>query len=243
MNATRAPRRGTTVLSLTVSLIVLWGLPARAHPAFRPPEATAGEPTQLELVMEHDCDPRDGQPDPTTLVAIQVPEQLATAEALPTEGWTASADTDGSGRTTVIEWTVEQGAQPATPPTVPLRVTADTTTEPTALALVVLQECSSGSYLWGGGDDDEPPVRLTVAPGIYTAPSPPPTPSSSPTTEQAPETSPTPSTAAPSDDTVAAAADVEQDQGATVWLLLAMVVLAGAVGAGVIVRRRRGGHP
>lgn len=243
MTATRAPRRGTTVLSLTVSLVVLWGLPARAHPAFRPAGATAGEPTQLELVMEHDCAPRDGQPDPTTLVAIQVPEKLATAEALPSDGWTVSAEIDETGRTAVIEWTIEQDAQPATPPTLPLRVTPDSTTEPTRLELVVLQECSAGSYLWGGGDDDEPPVGLTVAPGTYTAPAPSPALPSPSITEQDPGTSPPTSTTAPSADVAADAADEEQDRSVAVWPLLGLVFLAAGVVAGVTLRRRPGGHP
>lgn len=233
-------RRGLAVLTLTVAAVSIAGGPAWAHPGLRPAEITAGEPTELELVTEHDCDPRDGEPAPTTLVAIQVPEELAAAEALPIEGWRTSAETDDDGRTTVIEWAVEEGAQPATPPTLPLRVTADTTTEATELELVVLQECTAGSYLWGGGDEDEPPVRLTVAAGTFAAASP--SPAASPATDE-PSTVTGPSTA-PSVDRPDDPATIEPNetpgQRATVWIVVLAILLAAAVATAVTLRRRRG---
>lgn len=237
MNARTGTRRGLALLALTAATTVLGVAPAWAHPGLRPAEVAAGESTGLELVMEHDCDPRDGEPSPTTLVAIQVPEELAAAAALPVEGWRTSAETDDAGRTTVIEWAVEEGAQPETPPTLPLRVTADTTIETTEVGLVVLQECSTGSYLWGGGDEDEPAVRLTVTPGTHTAPSPAlaPSPSLSPTADEEPSAAASPS-AAPDrpDDAATDQPDEEQDQGDTPWLvLLPALLLAAGTAAGL----------
>ena len=238
----RAIRRTTAVLALTVALGILGGGVAWAHPGLRPAEVTAGETSDLELVTEHDCDPSNGEPSPTTLVAIQVPPQLATAEPLPLEGWQTSTETDDSGRTTVIEWTVAEGEQPETPPTLPLRVTADTTDETTEVELVVLQECTTGSYVWGGGDPDEPPVRLTVAPGTYTPPSPSPSTSPAPTAAETagatPEPATTPSSEPTGDDGTMPDEDGQSSSMPAVLLVITALIVAG--GVAVLVYRRRG---
>lgn len=240
MTTSTATRRGLAALALALGATILGAVPAWAHPGLRPAEVAAGESTELELVIEHDCDPRDGEPSPTTLVAIQVPEELAAAAALPVEGWRTSAETDDAGRTTVIEWAVEEGAQPETPPTLPLRVTADSTTETTEIGLVVLQECSTGSYLWGGGDEDEPAVRLTVTPGTHTPPSPSPSPS---TEEASPAVTPSASDPSdPPDDGGSDRAEGDQGQGGTVWWVVVALLLAASAVAAVTLRRRRGGR-
>lgn len=248
----RSPRRrpwwrAATIAGTTAALLLLGGGVALAHPALRPAEAPAGEPTELELVMEHDCDPVDGADDPTTSVAIQVPEALASTEALPLTGWETSSETDGEGRTTVIEWTVADGALPETPPTLPLRVTPDTADEPLDLDLVVLQECAEGSYLWGGGDEDEPPVALTVTPGTFDRPTP--TTASTPAATTSPTATPTPSAPTPTAPATAPTSGSDpsspsDESGAfepVLWALGAFAAAAVAVGLLALRRRRTDG--
>lgn len=246
VTTTTTVRRGTTALAFTIAVSVLGAGTAWAHPGLRPSEVTAGEATDLELVTEHDCDPSNGEPSPTTLVAIQVPPELAAAEPLPLAGWQTSTEVDDSGRTTVIEWTASDTAPPETPPVLPLRVTADTTQEITEVELVVLQECTVGSYVWGGGDPDEPPVRLTVAPGTYTPPSPSPSPSPAPTASSAASATPAPAVTPSSEPTGDDTATTDEDgQGSSAMLAVLIVVGAlVAVGAGVAVvhRGRRKGE-
>lgn len=245
----RRLRRTITVAGITVLLAMIGGGVAIAHPALRPAEVPAGEPAELELVMEHDCDPVNGADDPTTAVAIQVPDAIAAAEALPLSGWQTGSETDGEGRTTVIEWTVEEGASPDTPPTLPLRLTPATASESLDLDLVVLQECSEGSYLWGGGDEDEPPIALTVTPGTYEepteaathTPAATPTPSSAPTSSNPPASAPTSTepTAAPS-----LSAQPEEPSGTlgpVLWALGAFTAAAAAIGLFTLRRRRSDG--
>lgn len=238
-------RRATAALVFTITMSMVGIGPAWAHPGLRPAEVTAGEAAEVELVVEHDCDARDGEPSPTTLVAIQVPPELATAEPLPLAGWQTRTEVDDSGRTTVIEWTVAGDEQPETPPVLPLRVTADTTEETTEVELVVLQECTAGSYVWGGGDPDEPPVRLTVAPGTYTPPSPSPSPSPAPSAAQTSGATPEPTMAPSSEPARDGRATTDQDgedgQGGSmpVVLLVATALVAAGVVAEVA-RRRRG---
>ena len=242
---TARPLRRSAVLLVAAGAVASGAGPALAHPGLRPAEVVAGEPTELELVVEHDCDPRNGEPSPTTSVAIQVPPELAVVEPLPLEGWRTSAEVDDAGRTTVVEWAVAEGERPGTPPVLPLRVVADTAQETAELQLVVLQECSAGDYLWGGADEGQPPVRLTVSPGTYTPPSPTPDPTPEPAPSDAASVSPQPEDGSAGPSTGAAgtvASDGRQPDDVPV-VPLAVTGLAVAAVAAVVVRTRRGGRP
>lgn len=162
---TRAARAVLVAVWVVVVMLLSAGV-ADAHPGFRPDEIEAGVPSTVDLVIEHDCDAVGGVEAPTTVVAIQVPDALATVEPLHLPGWRTSTESDESGRTTTVQWTAEADADRDAPPILPVRLTARTTDDPMTIALVVLQECSRGSYLWGGGDDREPPVSLRILPGV-----------------------------------------------------------------------------
>lgn len=234
-------RRAIGLAVVQVSVLGALLSPALAHPGFRPSSIPAGEPTEIDLVIEHDCEAGGGGVSPTRSVAVQVPEAIAIAEALPEAGWETASETDDDGRTTVVTWSATE-ERPATPPTLRLRLTPATQTSSTRLELRVLQECDEGSYLWGGARDDEPPVVLTVTPGVLPETSPSPTPDTTPSTAPpAPTTpaNPDPPLATVSDAPSPTDSDSAGNDDVRLPIILASVVTIAGLTA-IVARRRRG---
>ena len=168
------PVRG---LVLALALVVVAPTTVWAHPGFAPSSVVAGEPTEVELAVAHGCELPGGGIEPTTVVALQVPEQVAEVRPLDRDGWTSSIERDPTGLTAVIEWTALPDTVESEPPTFGLVVTGDTLEAAATLPFTVYQGCETGDHLWGAGDPDEPPVDLEVLPGVYVPPARP-TPSS-----------------------------------------------------------------
>lgn len=212
--------------------------PAWAHPGFRPSSIPAGEVSEIDLVIEHDCETGGGGASPTRSVAVQVPPAIAMAEALPQPGWETASETGDNGRTTVVEWSATE-QRPTTPPTLVLRITPRTQTSSTQIELLVAQDCDEGSYLWGGGTPDEPPVTLTITPGVLPEPSPAPSVTPSDATSARPsETNPTTPTT-PSDPAPPTPSEPEAEPaGGRNGLILAVVLAVVAGGVIVLVARR-----
>jgi uncharacterized protein YcnI len=117
----------------------------------------AGSDATVTLRPTHGCDGR-----PTVEVAIRAPVPAATAGEV--DGWTATATSDGAGRT-VLTWT--GGSLPATATgAFPVTFTAPDT--PGALlTFPAVQRCDDGAELaWISGDPgaDNPAPRLLILP-------------------------------------------------------------------------------
>ena len=160
------------VVVATTVLATLTATAAWAHPGFRPDEVAAGEQTEVEMAIAHDCEVPGGGTSPTTVVDVQVPDGIAEVEPLERDGWTLNLVGDADGSIMRAEWTRDDGATEAEPPVFGLLVTPTTQVSVTTIPWKVYQGCESGEYRWGAGSEDEPSVGLTVTPGTYTPPSP-----------------------------------------------------------------------
>lgn len=234
------------VVVVTTALAALTTMPAAAHPGFRPDEVPAGERTDVELAMAHDCEVPGGGTSPTTVVDVQIPEAVGDVEPLERDGWTLNLAGDADGSILRVEWTRDAGTTEAEPPVFRLLVTPATQESTATIPWKVYQGCETGEYRWGAGSEGEPSVDLTVTPGTYTprtaSPIPRPTPSAKPTTSA----SPAPIT---SDRTTPANREQLDDQGPRAasptsgppWLLLAAISIA-LVTAALWLLRARFGH-
>lgn len=235
----------THVIVATTVLATLTTAPAWAHPGFRPAEVPAGEQTEVELAIAHDCEVSGGGTSPTTVVDVQIPDAIAEVEPLERDGWTLNLAGDANGSILRAEWTSDVGTTEAEPPAFRLLVTPATQESTTTIPWKVYQGCETGEHRWGAGSEDEPAVDLTVTPGTYTpptaAPTSAPTPSASPSTPA----STTPTTSGPA--TRAGAETVDEQglgtggpSGGPPWLLLAAVTVALVAVALWLLRGRLG---
>lgn len=239
------PRVSVIVAAIVVA--TLTAAPAWAHPSFRPDEVPAGEPTEVELTIAHDCEVPGGGTSPTTVVDVQVPDGIAAVEPLERDGWTLNLAGDADGSILRVEWTRDDGTTETEPPVFGLLVSPATQASVTTIPWKVYQGCESGEYRWGAGSEDEPSVDLTVTSGTY---SPPPAATASPS-EASPSGNSSPATT-PGDAPQSApgAGDAPDEGGSTAaerpaagtgprwaFVLLVLVAVGGAGGAWWVRRR------
>lgn len=254
--------RRAAVLATGATLLVAG--PAAAHPYVDGGEIPVDSLAETTLDLAHGCDSEDdaaGQP--TTEVALEVPEWLRVVEAEEPDGWLLELEEDDDGRIVEVVWLDDGGAEPA--PTFDLDVVA--AGEPgEERHLGVFQACDDRSHRWIGTSDepaDDPAVAVTLVEADPDAPPPPePEPDAAdgdgdePAGEDATDDAIEPEgddaggeddavdeDAADGDgdpaedDPIEVAADADDTGSGLAWLVLA-VAIVGLVVAGVLVRRR-----
>lgn len=233
--------RYPTVMIMISLLVALSSAPAWAHPGFRPDEVPAGEQTEVELAIAHHCERPGGGISPTTVVAVQIPDAIAEVVPLDLNGWSVDGPSTSDSGSREFQWTAEQTTPDADPPVFRLRVVPDTQQTAITVEWKVFQGCEEGSHLWGGGSADEPPVRLTVTPGVYDAPDP--SPSDATVDEPSPPITPDPDTptAATTAPTTQAAEDDRGQSPAsgTPWIPVATTAAVALTGLAIWVGRHR----
>ena len=181
------PFRRAVLLALAALLAL--ALPASAHPFVRGGEAPVDSLAEVTLAMAHGCGTEDaGGGDPTTEIAMEVPEDVRIVEVAEVEGYAADLEQDDDGRTEVVTWTATDGGVPA--PDLPFE--AVFSGEPgDEVYLKVFQGCDGFSYRWIGTPDepaDDPAVRLQLIEADPDRPAPDPEPAPEPDPEpEAPE--------------------------------------------------------
>jgi uncharacterized protein YcnI len=249
-------RRPLTVSTLVAAVVAATALPAGAHPSFTEEGASvpAGSLTTQILAMAHGCGTEsDAGGDPTTEVAVEVPEEFSYVEALEVEGYEVTTEGDGPVPE-VITWTATDGGVPA--PELPIELVVDG--EPGDVVFVrVFQGCDGFSYRWVGTPDepaDDPAVRLTLTDPDPDAP-PPPTPTDPPVTADEPEEGDEPAADEPADEDGQAGTDDEvtsvedlpteppEDEGGGFgWLPIVLGAIVLAALGGLLGARRRPVH-
>jgi uncharacterized protein YcnI len=246
-----------------LALATLLVLPAAAgaHPFFREREAPASSLATLTLDLVHGCDvdgdghahggDDDGLGEPTTYVAMELPAAVTYVDPADAAGWVVALEED-DGRVAVVSWTEAGGAEPAPRFELDLVVEGD---EGDEVYFRVVQECDGAVYRWIGTPDDpadDPAVRLTLTAPDPDRPPPAPEPATpegeatadetAPEPEPAPEEPPAPGEPA-ADDPEPAAAAPGADTGVAwpVAAVIALGLLAIAIGVGTVMRRRREG--
>lgn len=163
-------------LAAGVVLAVLPAVPASAHPGVAGGEIPVDSLATITLAMAHGCDSEDADAgEPTTEVALEVPDWLRIVEVPETDPWTVElehATDDGSVVETVV-WATDDPQ--VVPPSFELDVVADGEVGDERY-LSVFQGCETGSYRWVGTPDepaDDPAVRVVLAEPDPDAPPPP----------------------------------------------------------------------
>lgn len=251
--------RSVTLAAATAAVLVGSALPASAHPFFTDgATAPAGSLTTLTLAMAHGCGTEtDAGGDPTTQIAVEVPEQVSYLEPGDVDGYTVEVEGEEGAVPEVVVWTATDGGEPAPELTMDLVVDGDAGDE---VYVGVFQGCDGFEYRWVGTPDEpaeDPAVRLTLGAPDPDAPPPP-----APTEAVEPEdgaTEPDDGAAEPDDTTLEEEADEASDDQATTvedlpteppedeaaglgwWpLVLGAIVLAGVGGLlGTLLARRR----
>lgn len=265
------PRTVRRAAALAAVATLLVAAPASAHPFFRGGEAPVDSLATLTLDLAHGCDDEAaGGGDPTTDVAMEVPDWMRIVEVAETDGWLVELETDGEGRVEVVSWTDDGGAEPA--PTFDLDVVVSG--EPGEERFVRLfQACDGAEYRWIGTPEepaDDPAVRLRLVEADPDNPAPPaPDPEPEPGIEEEDATTEDDATAgtatdgqddvteeeasedeaaeedAPVDevDGDPLAADAEESGGlAWLWIVVAILAAVGLV-AGLVRARRQSPGP
>ncbi|MCC5947284.1 MAG: hypothetical protein JJT89_02415 [Nitriliruptoraceae bacterium] len=183
----RHVRRAWSTAALTLALSVLLVLPAAAHPFIRGGEAPVDSLASLQLDLAHGCASETaGEGDPTTEVALEVPEWMWIAAVPEPDGWEVSFETDPEGFATVVVWDARDATEPA--PVFDLDVVVEGEAGEERF-LSVFQACDDFSYRWIGTPDepaDDPAIRLRLVAADPDAPAPERTPIAPPE-EEAPE--------------------------------------------------------
>jgi uncharacterized protein YcnI len=266
----RTLRRAVALAAVATLLVAV---PASAHPFFRGGEAPVDSLATLTLDLAHGCeDEAAGEGDPTTDVAMEVPEWMRIVEVAEADGWLVELETDDDGRVEVVSWTDDGGAEPA--PTFDLDVVVSGEVGDERFVRL-FQACEGFEYRWIGTPDepaDDPAIRLRLVEADPDNPAPPePEPEPEPSTDDeadatedeaaeatedtdasddAPGDEATEDDAADEDAEVAdevegdpLAADADDDGGlAWLWLVLAALVVVGLL-AGLVRARRQGPGP
>ena len=259
LDVRRSVRRGL-VAALGVTLLV--AAPAAAHPFVRGGELPVDSLATMTLAMAHGCGgDGGGEEEPTTEVALEVPDWLRIVEVAETDGYTSELETDADGTVTAVVWNVDGEGEPA--PDFDLDVVA-TGTEGDERYLGVFQACAEGSYRWVGTPDepaDDPAIGVTLLAADPDSPAPPPdeaaveegpdepaatedAPTDETTTDAAPTDEPTTgevtTDASPvEDDDPAAVEDPADDENGLGTVLLIALLVVMAVMAGLLFSRRR----
>jgi uncharacterized protein YcnI len=165
-------RRGT-LGALVVTVLV--ALPAAAHPFVRGGEAPVDSVATITLAMAHGCGTEDsGGGDPTTEIALEVPDQMRVVEVAEDPEYTAAYEVGDDGRIEVITWTATGEGEPAPDLEFDAVLTGEVGDE---VYLRVFQGCEGFAYRWIGTPDDpadDPAVRVTLVEADAAAPPPPP---------------------------------------------------------------------
>jgi uncharacterized protein YcnI len=266
MHVSFPPRcwRRATLGALAATLLVV--LPAAAHPFVRGGEAPVDSIATITLAMAHGCGTEEsGGGDPTTEIALEVPDQLRVVEVAEDPEYTAAYEVDDDGRIEVITWTASGDGEPAPDVEFDAVITGEVGDE---VYLRVFQGCEGFSYRWIGTPDDpadDPAVRITLVEADAAAPPPPPDEATPAEVEAAPEPEApedeAPEDEAPDTDSEAdvdgevgadaaadddAAVDLEtdaagDDEGGGLPVVIPIVVALVLAGLGVVLARRSRG--
>ncbi len=170
-------RRPLTVTAVATALLLALGVAsASAHPFVTDgATAPAGSLTTLTLAMAHGCGTEDDAGgDPTTEVALEVPDAFTYLAADDQDGYEVSTEGGEDGAVPeVVVWTATDGGVPA--PELRFDVVVDG--QPgDEVYLRVFQGCDGFEYRWIGTPDDpaeDPAVLLTLGDPDPDAPEPP----------------------------------------------------------------------
>ena len=163
---TRPTLRLRRAFILAIGATLVLAVPAAAHPFIQGGEAPVDSLATLTLDLAHGCSAEghahgDGE-EPTTEVALEVPEQMRIAEVPDVEGFEVELEADDDGRVEVVTWFATTSTAPA--PELPFD--AILSGEPgDEIYLRVFQACDDLSYRWVGTPDapaEDPAVRLTL---------------------------------------------------------------------------------
>lgn len=249
-------RRPLLTLAAAGGLLTLTAAPAAAHPFFADGATVpAASLASASLSMAHGCGTEtDGGGDPTSEVALEVPEQVSFIEAADHDGYELEIEGDGPVPE-VLVWTATDGGEPA--PVFDL----DLVVEGDEVFFRVFQGCDDFQYRWVGTPDDpadDPAVRLTLAAADPDAPPPP-----EPATDPEPEPSEEDDGADAPEEEAAAEDELDGDPDATdveelpteptgdegddggvgaLPIILGAIVLAG-LGALLVTKRRDAADP
>lgn len=167
----RAVRRAVV---LALGLLLVFAGPATAHPFFRGGEVPVDSLATLTLALAHGCaSETSGEGDPTTDVALEVPDWLRIVDVPEPEGWIVELETADDGRVEVVNWIDDGGAEPA--PDFDLDVVAQGEVGDERY-VSVFQACDDFVYRWVGTPDepaDDPAIRLTLVAADPDSPAPP----------------------------------------------------------------------
>ena len=260
------PRTWRRAAVLAAGATLLLAGPAGAHPYVHGGEIPVDSLAEITLDLAHGCDSEtEGAGQPTTEVAVEVPDWLRVVEADEPDGWSLEVVEDDDGRIVEVAWLADGSAEPA--PTFDLDVVASGEVGEERY-LGVFQACDDIAYRWIGTPDepaDDPAVSVTLVEADPDAP-PPPEPEEAVDDEEAAREDPgeedatddatedaTEDEGAEADDEaepdaaedddpaedepLEIAADADEGGGALAWILLGLAIV-GLVVAGVLVRRR-----
>jgi uncharacterized protein YcnI len=186
MSPSRVMRRA--VLLAAGTSLLLAG-PASAHPFIQGGEAPVDSLAELTLDLAHGCASETaGEGDPTTEVALEVPEWMRIVDVPEPDGWSVTLEPDDV-EVEVVTWANPDSDVPAPELTFEAVVSGDPGDE---RFLAVFQACDDFSYRWIGTPDepaDDPAIRLRLVAADPDRPAPP-----------EPEPEPEPESAAPDTD-------------------------------------------
>ena len=168
------PRTWRRAAVLAAGATLLLAGPASAHPYIHGGEIPVDSLAEITLDLAHGCDTEaEGEGQPTTEVAVEVPDWLRVVEADEPEGWTLEVEEDDDLRIVEVAWLDDGGAEPA--PTFDLEVVASGEVGEERY-LGVFQACDDITYRWIGTPDepaDDPGVSVTLVEADPDAPPPP----------------------------------------------------------------------
>ena len=163
---TRPTRQLRRAFILAIGATLLLAVPAAAHPFIQGGDAPVDSLASLTLDLAHGCsadgDAHGDGEEPTTEVALEVPEEMRITEVPDVEGFEVELEADGDGRVEVVTWIATTSTAPA--PELPFDavLSGDPGDE---IFLRVFQACDDLSYRWVGTPDapaEDPAVRLTL---------------------------------------------------------------------------------
>jgi periplasmic copper chaperone A len=221
----RAPR-ALAAVAVAAALLVWSAGPALAHVDLDPEEAVAGSTTVLTFSFHHG---RDGAP--TTSLTVQMPAGTAVLDLPDKDGWTTTVEPSDPP---VVVWDggeVPDGVEET------FDVEVRLPTEPGEVLFPAIQDGPAGELAWiaqegGASEADNPAPRMVLTPDLQVT-----------TTTEATTSTPVPATDEVGLDDGTQAVATSDDGGGVPWPLLvgAALLVALAVGAGVLLSRRRAG--
>ena len=235
-------------VGLAVALAVLHAVPAAAHPFFREQEAPASSLATLTLDLVHGCHVEDHAHDDahelgaaTTHVAMQLPPAVSYVAPADPDDWVVEVEEE-DGRAAVVTWSDAGGAQPAPRFELDLVVDGEPGDE---VWFRVVQACGEVSHRWVGTPDapaDDPGVRLTLTAADPSSPPPDPAPDPAVEPEDPAEEEADPAVEPEDPAAEAEPTDDDEQTAAALPTVLVVAVLVLAVALGLVSwRRRRGG--